>query len=359
MKNKWYYPHWIWKHKLHKNEKTGEYDGECVFCFIEGNRRAGKSVGVGLACLEDFFKYGYKTVLLGRTKDFFESKDKLGMESFWNKCFKYSPYAKEHILTFEGHHAYIDGEVFCYPVPINRFNAAKNRNFDNVHTIIYDEFMAEDGSNLPGEFTSILNIYDTIARGREDALQTTSVVFISNVATKISEFHVELEIDRVLRPDTKRLIRPEKSYCIEIVNNENVVDDVNVSGFGKLCRATNAGQLYLDYSQKNEARDNESFVDSKMYGEPTYLYNLFYNGKLYSVQFFQDSGIMYFSDAKINPQWPKTFSLTKEDHSIDMKLLTTDLKVKMDMLKKNYATGHLWFNSMRAKKTFLDIYRYI
>jgi hypothetical protein len=73
----------------------------------------------------------------------------------------------------------------------------------------------------------------------------------------------------------------------------------------------------------------------------------------------KEHGIMYFSDSKVNPEWPVTFSLTKEDHSIDMKLLTGELKVRMDALKKNYGCGRLWFNSMRAKKTFLDIYRYI
>lgn len=359
MKTKWYYPNWIWRHKLHKNEKTGDYEGECAFCFVEGNRRAGKSVGVGLACIDDFFKYGYKCVLLGRTKDFFESKDKQGMENFWLKCWRHSPHSKGHALRFEGHHAYVDDILFCYPVPINRFNAAKNRDFENVHTIIYDEFMAEDGSNLPGEFTAVLNIYDTIARSREDALQTTSVVFISNCVTKVSDFHIELGIDRQLRSDTKRLLRPEDGYCVEIVNNENVVEEVVTSAFGKLCNASTAGKEYLGYAQGNEFRDNDSFVDAKLYGTPTYLYNLFYEGKRYAVMFIQDRGILYFSDSKLNPSWPRTFSITKEDHSMDMQLLNHDLKVKMDTLKTNYGTGRLWFNSMRAKRAFLEIYKYI
>ena len=55
IKNGYYYPDWIWKHKLHKNEETGEYEGECTYCFIEGNRRAGKTVGVGIYTLNDFF----------------------------------------------------------------------------------------------------------------------------------------------------------------------------------------------------------------------------------------------------------------------------------------------------------------
>lgn len=359
MKSKWYYPHWIWAHKLHMNEKTGEYEGECVFCFIEGNRRAGKSVGVGLACIDDFIKYGYKCVLLGRTRDFFDKKDKLGMENFWNKCFRHSPHAKEHVLTFEGHHAYIDGILFCYPVHINKFNAAKNRDFDNVRTIIYDEFMAEDGSNLPNEFTSVINIYDTIARSRDDALQTTSVIFISNCVTKVSEFHIELGIDRLLRSDTKRLFRPEEGFCVEVVNNENVVEDVVTSAFGRLCQASNAGQQYLGYAQGNDFKDNDAFVDPNVFCNPTYLYNLYYDGKLYAVMFMQDKGILYFSDSKLNPQWPRTFSITKEDHSIDMQLLNHDLKVKMDTLKTNFGTGRLWFNSMRAKQAFLEIYKYI
>ena len=66
IKDGYYYPDLIWKHKLHKDEKTGEFVGDCAFCFIEGNRRAGKSVGVGIYALQDYFKYGYQTALVRR-----------------------------------------------------------------------------------------------------------------------------------------------------------------------------------------------------------------------------------------------------------------------------------------------------
>ena len=104
---------------------------------------------------------------------------------------------------------------------------------------------------MPNEVSAIYNIYDTVARGRDDALKTTSVIFISNVITEASDFHVELNIDREMRADTKRLFRPEKGYCLEKVDNEAVVDKVNASPFAKLLNAGEEGKAYLGYSQAN------------------------------------------------------------------------------------------------------------
>lgn len=359
IKNGYYYPDWIWKNKLHKNETTGEYEGSCVFNFIEGNRRAGKSVGVGIYSLNDYFDYGYKCVLLRRFLKDFENSSKPAMENFWTKSWNFCEKAAGHELTFEGHSAYIDGDLFCYPVAINLFNDYKNSNFDNVHTIIYDEYMTEQGTRLKGEVSAVYNLYDTIARGRDDALETTSVIFISNVVTAVNDFHLELGIDREIRKDTKRIFRPEKGYCLEIVKNETVAESISKSPIGRLMASGAAGRDYLGYSQDNVFKDNNAFVGKVNLKGSVYLYNLIHEGKYYSVHLMPEKGLYYMTDKNINTQFPRCYAVTKDDHTINSVIVSGPLKGTLKQLKDAFNSGVLRFDTLRAKSVFMDLYRYI
>lgn len=366
IKNGYYYPNLIWEHKLHKDEKTGEYKGDCAYLFIEGNRRAGKSVGVGIYALKDYFKYGYQTALVRRYLKDFEDKKKQAMENFWKKawftCLKYGYIEglEEHKLSFDGHIAYIDDKIFSYPVALNLYNDYKNNMFENVHTIIYDEFVTEQATRLKDEVFAMFNIYDTIARSREDALQTTSVIFISNVISNANDFHAELGIDKELRSDTKKLIRPQYGYMVEIVNNEVAAAEIENSVIAKVMGKSETGRRYLGYSQGNEGKDDDSFIDSKgLKGKSYYMCNFTFDKKIYGLRYFPESGKFYFSDTDIDKSFPQNYACTKDDHTMNTTLITQILRQSLKKYQIYYASGLLWFNSQRAKKVFLELFRYL
>lgn len=370
-----YYPDWIWKNKL-----KGGAGGSCALLFEIGNRKAGKSVGTGLLALADYFCYGYRTVLLRRYMRNFEDRKRPAMENFWSKCWPFlhempsvirrSPIlrniypeevvkrvnwdAAQHELSYASHTAFIDGDLFSYPVAINLFNDYKNSNFDNVHTIIYDEFISEDGSKLAQEVPGVYNLYDTIARGREDALDTTSIVFISNAITLNSPFLVELGIDREIRTDTKRLFRPEKSFCVEIVNNEIAADKMTSSAIGRAMAAGELGRAYLGYSQNNTLKDNTDFIGPKPSGPSWCIYAFRIDGTVYYLWGFA-SDKLFFSDRHPDPR-VKVIALTTEDHGIDTKLLSEKIGMTKH-IKRCYNAGGIIFDNMRAKSAFLEIYR--
>lgn len=371
-----YYPDWIWGKKL-----KGAQGGDCALCFEIGNRKAGKSVGTGLLALADFFCYGHKTALLRRFMRNFEDKKRPAMENFWLKSWNFlheipsvvrrSPTlqkifpesvlnrvtwdAAQHEINFEAHTAFIDGDIFSYPVAINLFNDYKNSNFDNVHTIIYDEFISEDGSRLPGEVSAVYNLYDTIARGREDALESTSIVFISNAITLNSPFLTELSIDREVRADTKRLYRPEKAFCLEIVNNEVAAEKMLSSPIGKAMKAGDAGRAYLGYSQSNTLKDNRDFIGPKPPGPMWCVYGF----KIDGIVFWLWAGAtdtLFFSDRHPGASSVPILALTKEDHGIDTRMISHNLGLTK-RIKKAYGDGKVVFDNMRSKGAFLEIWR--
>lgn len=379
--NGFYYPIEIWGKKLHEYVKGGG-SGDCALCFCIGNRKAGKSVGIGLFALLDFFCYEYKTALIKRYMRNFEDKKRPAMENFWAKCWNYldelpeivtrSPLlsalyppdvmrrvdfnSTKHELTFEAHTAFIDGNILSYPVALNLFNDYKNSNFENVHTIIYDEFISEDGNVLPGEVSAFYNIYDTIARGRENALNTTAGIFISNAITLNSPFFVELGIDREIRKDTKRLYRPNSAYYFEIVNNEIAANEMLKSPIARAMKTGEAGRAYLGYSQSNAFKDNKDFIGEKPQGMGICLYGFKIDQKIYYLWIYDDEQI-FFTDRMGRNDTP-IYAITTDDHGIDTTLLRGNSAIKYH-IKKAYDQRRVIFDSVRAKSAFIEIYKRI
>ena len=385
IKNGFYYPDFIWKKTLHFNEVSGEADGDCLHGFAVGNRRAGKSVGVGIFAFADFLLYGYQTVLIRRYKDDFIKKK--AMEKFWLKSWRFISefpnivkgdiklqelYPLELVENFdwENHkiefidcHCLVDGKEFSFPAALNKFNDFKNENFTDVHKLIYDEFVPEkDTERLQGEVKALLNIWDTAARGRENAVNTTSIIYISNSITNVNDFYVELGIDRELRYDsegnleTKRLLRPEMGYVWEGVNNEVASEEMLNSKAARGMRGP-IGQEYLGYSQGNIVQDDESFIE-RMSGDFRYLMNFRYDGKLYALKVHLDDGVYYFTDDGIDTK-RETIALQREDHTLNTVLISTFLRDRLRAVKAYYGIGCMRFNSMRSKKIFVEMYRYL
>lgn len=362
-----YYPDWIWKHKIHKNEETGEFEGDAAFCVLEGNRLGGKTVGVGVYCIQDFFKYGYKCCYVARYKDNIEDSKIQPLESFWSKAWRFVnsdrirvPDIDAHTLTFKGHYAYIDDKLFCYPAALSVSGKTKNADFDNVHTIIFDEYLDEDGNELPNEVECIYRLYDTIARGRDDALKTTSMILISNCVDKASTFKNDLTIDTEARDDTKRLDRgKEKGWIYERIYNKAVTEEYNNSAVARAQKQGDRGRAYAGYAQGNKFKNNESFVQKKMpRGKGAYLYNLTYDGNVFSLKFYDKDGVIYMSDEDVNNDFGVNFALTREDHTMNTSLiLGPEIKQKLDQLKVHFSAGNLRFNNLHTKKIFLEIYK--
>ena len=381
IKNGFYYPDWIWKNKIHKNETTLKYEGSSALCFAVGNRKAGKSVGIGIFALADFLCYGYKTVLMRRFIKNFEDSKKPAMENFWNKSLPFiSEFPKivradsnllklypESVLDsvdwdnvkieYKGHTAFINDVLFSYPVAINMFSDFKNNNFDDVHTIIYDEFVAEDGNKLSGEVTAVYNLYDTIARGRDDALKTTSIIFISNAITFANDFFTELGIDRLIRKDTKRLLRKDRAWCLEIIYNEIVADTMKTSAIGKAMMSGDAGKAYLGYSQNNTTKDNSDFIVPSIKGNSRPTFNIRFQNRVFSFEFFDLEGVYFMTDEHTNNTI--TIALLKEDQGKNTILNTLSTSNVLKNYKTFYSFGKMRFNSQRTKNAFIEMYKYL
>ena len=367
--NSHFYPDWEWKKLQHYNEEKERYEGDAVSAIIEGNRLGGKSVGVGIYALHDFFKYGYKCVFVTRYKDDMEDSKIQPLESFWKKSWRFInsdvvrvPDIDDHVLSFKGHHAYIDDHLFCYPASLSVSGKGKLADYDGVRKIIFDEYVSEDNSELPDEVTAIYRLYDTVTRGRDDALKTTSMIFISNCISKVCSLKEELGISREIRSDTKRIDRADKKgWIYERVMNDAVAEEYNKSAIAKLMKCGEIGRSYLGYAQNNEFKDNAEFVQTDTpKGKNIYLCNITYNGKTYCMKHYPREGIIYFSDIDVIDDFPINYAMTKEDHTMNTMLISNKaIRDKLIQYKLNFAAGMIRFSSLTCKNVFLDIHKYL
>ena len=359
--NSHYYPDWIWKN-------TGTPEAYCAIAVVEGNRFGGKSVGIGKYAIRDYLEHGYRACFVTRYKADMEDQKILPFEAFWKKAWRFGatdniiPDIEEHELSFKGHYAYIDGKLFAYPASLSVSGKTKNADFDNVHTIIFDEYISEDNTELQEEFTAIFRLYDTIARGRDDALLTTRMVFISNCITKESTLKDKLGMTKVIRKDSKRIDRREEmGWIYEQVKNKAVSEKYDKSPIARALRNSDEGKQYLGYAQNNEFKDNEEFVQLKPpKGKYTYMCNVTYGGEVYGIKYYSSEKKFYFTDTDVNTGINPNYAITKEDHNKNtLLIINSDMREKLRQYKLHFSAGNMLFNNLKSKATFMDIYKYL
>lgn len=395
--NKHFFPDKQWLNSPHRIEPSGtysedpftgervfdgEYEGEILAHFIQGNRKAGKTVGVGIFLIADFLLYGYQSVLIRRYMSDFE-KDK-AMESFFMKAW---PYRKEfpeviakhpklqklyplelvrnfdwdgHDISFKNNQCFIDNKIACYPAVLYGKGPTAFKEsgpFTNVHKIIYDEFIPEqDAPMIQNEVRKWSIIAETAARGRVDALATFAAIFISNAVTDDHLWAKEYDFKHTVKKDSHYfVINHEKGYSIEKVENMAVAEEMQTSALGRFLQGSAQGQAYLDYSQSNKTQDDTNFVE-RLTGNMRYLFNITYENNYYAMKYNIDNGLYYFTDEGVDKEYKNSYATTREDHGLDTQLITTTLRKRMLPIKLAYGAGQMRFNSIISKNVFMDIY---
>ena len=395
---KYYYPDKQWINSPHRIEPTGSYDkdpvsgepvfngeyaGEIVGHFIQGNREAGKTVGVGIFLIADFLLYGYQFVLLRRYSKNFDAPDN-AMSSFIEKAWEYRKefvYVVEHqpqlqkmypldfirnfdwdnhTLEVKNRIAYIDDKPFAFPGVLygSGPNDFKEQGpFKNVHKLIYDEFVPEkDAPSIINEVTKFFIIMQTADRGRPDAKKTFACIFMSNNVTDDHEWSKEYDFKSTKKPEDHYFAtNKQKCYTLELVKNKAVTEELLESPSGKFMIASPQGQEYFNYSQNNETQDDYNFVE-KLKGDMRYLFNIKYENKVYAMKYSTYENMYYFTDEGIDPNYKNSYAVTREDHSLDTVLISRVLRQRMDIIKLWYGNGCMRFGSLAAKNVFMDIY---
>lgn len=227
-------------------------------------------------------------------------------------------------------------------------SSAKSAAFPNVKLIIFDEFLINKKMSryLPDEVETFLELYVTIARGRD-----VPVLFLANSVSQINPyftyFHITMRDEKIFTvktPGGERLL-------VQMWEDKEFHDSRKESRFAKLISGTN----YSSYAIDNEFwLDSTTFIERR---EPTakHICTFIYKGKRYGVWRSYRAGKVWI-DEKAAPTSQFEYCFSTDDMQPNLLFAkafkrTYHFKLVSDAAK----IGALYFDSLNTKDVWYSI----
>lgn len=220
--------------------------------ILIGERGVGKTYGASKMVVNKFLKKNEQFAYIRRYK----SDLKEGSTQFF-EALKANNEFKEHNLYPKGNKFYCDDKVCGYAMTLSTAQDLKGSNYPNVSTIIFDEFIIEEGQKkyyLQNEVFVFLNLIETIARMRD-----IRVFLLGNPANVYTNpyflyFNLTLPYNSDIKTFKDNLI------LLQFMRNDEYREAKRQTRFGKLVANTS----FEDYAINNKAlNDNQNFIEHK------------------------------------------------------------------------------------------------
>lgn len=133
--------------------------------ILIGERGVGKTYGASKFVVNQFIKKHEQFVYIRRYKP----ELSLAVPKFFEALNKNDEFPNNRLYT-KGNTFYVDDDICGYAFKLSTAQDLKSVNFANVKTVIFDEFIIEEGQKkyyLKNEVFTFLNLLETIARLRE------------------------------------------------------------------------------------------------------------------------------------------------------------------------------------------------
>ena len=215
---------------------------------------------------------------------------------------------------------YIDDKLAGFSIPLSVANILKSSTYDNVDTIIFDEFIIDKGNYhyLQNEVIQLLDVIETVAR-----LRDIRVIFLGNAISITNPYFTFFNLTLPYNSDIKIAKRDNKGNPLIVINyikNLKYREVKKASRFGQLIDGTEYGKYAID----NEfLRDSKYFIKKKSKNSKFYFI-LILNNKNYGVWCDYKLGLMFIS-YDFDPNCPVRFSINPEDHKENTLLIYLNL----------------------------------
>lgn len=237
----------------------------------------------------------------------------------------------------------IDKKVCGYALPLSSADSLKSSTYENVDTIIYDEFMLKEGSSqhyLRNEPELILDIVETVARLRDVKIFLLGNA-ISSTAPIMSYFDLTLPYNSDIKLFKDGLI------LVNYIKNEPYREFKKQTKFGKLIEGTR----YSKYAIDNEfLTDSKSFIRKKSESKFYFIFTL--NNKDYGV--WRDKEDYIYISEDIDPNCPLKFALNIEDHDESTIFLKIRTNPYLISIITHYRVAKLCFESQAIKNYVME-----
>ena len=324
----------------------------CLWNFILGMRGGGKTYGALKYAIEQYLeakKTGEKWefIYVRRMKTELDKLTVMRNGRLFKAVEKEFP---THNFKAESNTLYCDKEIIGYAVPLSTASILKSDAFPNVKLIIFDEFIIDNRGTyhyLKDEVTKFLDLYETVARGRD-----VIVLFLSNAVTVTNPYFDYFHLNKPKNGDIQRF-GESKQILVQNFVNEQLADIKKSSRFGQIINGTE----YSDYAYDNEwLLDNDDFIEHKTQ-RSKYFLTLRYKDNWIGI-WFDDVQWLFYVSNDVDLQFGKVYSVTTDDHKPNIMLFKAGTKLAwLKNLKEAYEAGCVRYETIKLKNWFRDIMR--
>lgn len=312
--------------------------------FIIGERGVGKSYGAKKYVAQRFIKKHKQFVYLRRYKtELKQAMMKNGNPIFFDQI-KNDKSMKNHILSNKNDTMYIDGKLCGYAMPLSVANILKSSSYEEVDTIIFDEFIIDKGNYhyLQNEVIQLLDVIETVAR-----LRDIRVLFLGNAISITNPYFTFFNLSLPYNSDIKTF--KDGLIVVNYIKNLKYREVKKSTRFGKLIDGTEYGKYAID----NEfLRDSKSFIRKKTKNCKFYFI-LVINGKHYGVWCDYKDGLMFISN-DYDPNCPVIFSINPDDHNENTLLIRCRTSPFFKSIIEHFRLARLCFENQQIKNNVMQ-----
>lgn len=317
----------------------------CLLNFVIGERGVGKSFQAKKFVINDYLKNGnefvyvrrYKTELENAYEGFFEQLQNEGY--FVDHAFRISV-SKKRIDKF-----YMDNQVIGYGVPLSTANILKSASFPKVKTLIYDEFLIDNGTYhyLRNEPIQFLDILETIFR-----LRDFRALLLGNAITISNPYFDFFKLTLPYNSEFKTF--KEGTIMVNYVKNEVYREKKKSTRFGVMVDGSDYGEYAIDNAF---LRDNDSFIAKRDHDARVYS-TIILKGEKYGIWRNWKTGFVYISK-DFEPSNPCVFAFDINDHTENTIYTKARNSTWFSPVLNSYKMGCLFFESQKIKNDFIAI----
>ena len=313
--------------------------------ILIGERGVGKTYGAKKYVINRFLKKNKQFVYIRRYEtDLIESVGSSSDNKFFEQIKNEFPDHKFEIhKTKKVRKLIIDKKVCGYALPLSSADSLKSSTYENVDTIIYDEFMLKEGSTqhyLRNEPEVILDLIETVAR-----LRDVKIFLLGNAISSTAPIMAYFDLSLPYNSDIK--LFKDGLILVNYIKNQAYRDYKKQTNFGKLIEGTR----YSKYAIDNEfLTDSKSFIKKK--GESKFYFIFTLNNKDYGVWRDKDD-IMYISE-DIDPNCPLKFAINIDDHDESTLLLKSRTNPYFVSIINHYRLAMLCFENQAIKNYIME-----
>ena len=236
----------------------------------------------------------------------------------------------------------MNDHIIGYGMSLKSAESLKGTQYNDVDTIILDEFLVGDGGSryIKDEPMYLLSIIESIARMRK-----VRVILLGNATSIVNPY---FEFFNVHLPyDSEYQMFKNNTILVAYIKDTRYREVKKQTEFGKLI----AGTKYESYAVNNQfINDTNTFIKKKSKKSRLFC-NIILNNTIYGV--WMDQMDMYISK-QYNENYNVTITFDYKNHN-EKTLLLKSKNVFMQNIVKHYQNASLYFENQTIKHAIMEL----